>query len=656
MTSGIFPVKSIFDMSELCVRRENLEGVFRAISEETLRIIAQKECSSSSFSAYSPSKMSYDVAERTVFFQKIEAQIKTVRDDICQLQRECDQKREFLLQKKIEDVDLDEKFLKEKSELVALEKRVFSCFVEVEKFLLQKRQNDAVSLSRVEEISGSIIPTEKGVRDLLLWKEKFYSASDQIILLSDSDETVLQKAQEALRRQEIYATTAPDQESCLLREYCYDICSLKQRLSDFLKKTAIWKQLGNVFVEDLRWFFVTFQASLEQAIWRLSHGGGLMEVASAFNLKENLIYACSEEVGKSILDAIYIFVMEVMVKGAQGGRTVAHFGKIREESLKDTILGPLSTVSGKLRNIFLSRFHHPIIDAFLHNAGRVECSLVLRRDQAPVSPNYAALEKIAQRYKLKYDITIKICDLDGFPALIFADLQRFQTSVQPTCVGYIVAKKTSMDGGHVAPVIGSYCRNRDTQLIAMDVLGQGSSGLNRYIERLFIRPIQVVSTTGGRQADSYSCRIGAITLLRNALLDCKTVSDQRWQQIFERAGKNLPPEWTYGEQVQLLDRDQRNGVAIRDLFSKKEAKRKQPRSLEEHAKKTVEAQSFHFLFQCIRSDIQIPRSLLAVIPPPEGMRLSYTADRVLLSIPMEENRFVNAYLYRKALREKGKIS
>lgn len=295
------------------------------------------------------------------------------------------------------------------------------------------------------------------------------------------------------------------------------------------------------------------------------------------------------------------------------------------------------------------------IDRFHYGNYHQEHTRIL--DIPPIqSPSQAALIKIAERYKEKYKIDIFVLKIEELKNQI----EKIQSTIkEPRCIGFITAQTLTIDQGHVAPMLVFFKPGESPQFLLMDVLGLTKGTLYTDIIKNFpedwVGEQSFASSTGIRQADDYSCRIGSITLLRNALLSFKETKDPTsyWHEVFRNASKILPPQWTYIEQMQHgPEEGQMKATAIRDKFSKKEAKRNNPRSayqrrLDKSETVTVE----HAIF--FRFDDNFKKDLFTNITAPPGSTIEIRDYGVILRIVVEKN--LNTYLQRKGAREKNRL-
>ena len=178
------------------------------------------------------------------------------------------------------------------------------------------------------------------------------------------------------------------------------------------------------------------------------------------------------------------------------------------------------------------------------------------------NPSTERMEEIAAHYKNKYGINITVCCLEKLTDTIKLIYKSETTEAQ----GVIVWDDTTR---HVVPLIFHKHEGR-IKIMNLDVLGGSSSHhltneVNSKLEGLKF-DWTLICAPGIRQADSSSCRTGALVLLRDALNDLKyhnypclkeylepCTNDFRscWKFIVT---KKLPDTWVYGEQIFKADK------------------------------------------------------------------------------------------------------
>lgn len=269
-----------------------------------------------------------------------------------------------------------------------------------------------------------------------------------------------------------------------------------------------------------------------------------------------------------------------------------------------------------------------------------------------LTPNQAALEQWASHYYEKYGIVIQVVE----PGELKEKVSKWHEEVkEPTYFGVITrsTRRTStLDEGHVTPILLYLPGNSDiteVEAVIMDTIGEGVP-FEYILLSLGICETNLFSTIKVRQATQRSCRVGALALLRNALLDLKhkqvtggfsailneeaRFSEEQGFTFAARALDYLPPQWDYTEQASnpLL---KAHHLAIHTCFNSK----KTPISAQEHRKKYQKRCSFDYKVWVDQS----PRHIHS--PAPEG--ISYKGD-TFWSIQFSLNREINTYLFRKS--------
>lgn len=270
-------------------------------------------------------------------------------------------------------------------------------------------------------------------------------------------------------------------------------------------------------------------------------------------------------------------------------------------------------------------------------------------------PKKCALEYHVQAYKQKYDITIRLASLATLPALLD---QLAREVPKPSYVGLIVAEtEDDLQKGHVAPVLCSYGQTR-IECLVMDVLG----GRGRFAKSLHVQlrhithRSNILTAAGDRQFDNFSCRTGALSLLRNALLSLRYhgIREGLREQLpmliadpsleMDPDYMPLPSEWTYVEQA---FHGNPRALAIRDLFSSKQAKRENPRTVEVFRQAHTESTCFRCTLQ---NGKDYRADFVGLIPPP-GVQAIIKEDE--FSVTFEVTVPANTHLLKKGFRRAG---
>ena len=267
-------------------------------------------------------------------------------------------------------------------------------------------------------------------------------------------------------------------------------------------------------------------------------------------------------------------------------------------------------------------------------------------------PNGKALQFHAQKYQEKYGILILVTAWSNISTLLDT-----LNSQGPQYVG-IITNITGMylhESSHVTPLLfylpGRKKKNQIECLI-LDSIAENS--LSGWLMRYGIQEKKIFHTSRVRQADTYSCRTGALTLLRNALLYLKHKNHtagfgQALQeaQLEDRSILSLPPEWDYTEQMSnklLTDKH----VVIRDYYSSKPEKRKQPKLAQKHRENHTEEKEFFCRFW--RNGM----SELITYSPPEDIE-AFNSNEHCMNVNFKIKRKVNTYLLNKGARNKKQV-
>ncbi len=252
------------------------------------------------------------------------------------------------------------------------------------------------------------------------------------------------------------------------------------------------------------------------------------------------------------------------------------------------------------------------------------------------SPKNSALENICGHYLTKYGIQIEVIESTLFPSL-WSKLKRDK----PLFMG-IILRHPDKHYGHVCPILCHFSQDHEECYI-LDVIKA------KFKFRLFDEPvddylkskgISVYKAKTERQADMNSCRIGAVTLLRNALLWIKKNQPENLKAILEelkvdRTEFHLPLEWSYTEQIYPKDAGLAQMYVIRDFYSKKQ---KEPRTIQQFREEHTKEGKFDCCLY-LPSIAKIPSS----VPP--DITVSKREVSYFVSMP------VNRYLQEKGVFE-----
>ena len=164
------------------------------------------------------------------------------------------------------------------------------------------------------------------------------------------------------------------------------------------------------------------------------------------------------------------------------------------------------------------------------------------------------MEKVAANYKKKYHANITICNFNKLTDTI----DGLHSSKDPRAQGIIVWHS---DTKHVVPLIFNKHDN-NAEIINLDVLGGlANHNLTKDVNFCLGPNLNIINAIRiyapkNRQADTLSCRTGALILLRNALNDLKSHNYPSLEDYLEPHIKNdqLPDTWVYGEQIFKADK------------------------------------------------------------------------------------------------------
>lgn len=271
-------------------------------------------------------------------------------------------------------------------------------------------------------------------------------------------------------------------------------------------------------------------------------------------------------------------------------------------------------------------------------------------------PDRRALKAAAGRYVEKYGISIHVCSGYGEDTLENMILRLNSKFKAPTYLGIIYENGAMLYGkeyafGHVTPILLYFPGNgqlENAECVIMDSIGKIDN--KHTIEGFGLT--SVYGVTKVRQADHSSCRTGALTLLRNALLHLKKNNVQNGFNKVLRHGIGiieLPPEWDYTEQFtnKLLDDTH---LAIRSSFSKKVEK--QGETAKQFRARHMHSRQFTMKIDYTMVDWRyLKQKAMISSPAPEGLNIEYRGknDREfhLFTATIKITRNVNDYLLEK---------
>jgi hypothetical protein len=278
------------------------------------------------------------------------------------------------------------------------------------------------------------------------------------------------------------------------------------------------------------------------------------------------------------------------------------------------------------------------------------------------SPNKAALKSIAQRYWDKYKIYICIKSITSLSASIssFESEIKNAQEMQHRFIGFIVGQKEHIQCGHLAPLLGFFQKAHPPQFLLMDVVGESPLHLKHFIPSALTQDIcdqsSFVIASGNRQADPFSCRLGAIVLLRNAMLWLQNAPTPSayWKRACAAAPQTIPFEWSYIEQIQQMNKENRPlAVCKRDQFSKNPTKREHPRLTENRFNAYFAEVTMSQYIYCRFSE-KLEKKSLRILDLPAQTTLEFVSDGIILDFSYKIR--VNSYLLEKGYREIAKLS
>jgi hypothetical protein len=300
------------------------------------------------------------------------------------------------------------------------------------------------------------------------------------------------------------------------------------------------------------------------------------------------------------------------------------------------------------------RNEHPFYEQFENAVKETESALYAMSTDDIESPNFAALEHEASYYEKKYQIPILIADLSSLPHVL-ENLKAEFTS--PCYVGIIFGISIkNKPYSHVTPLIFYFPGSRDLSKVECMIMDAANSDLegdcidSEMIENYGISQKNIYEVKHIRQADKFSCRVGALVMLRNALLWLRYHEQTGFQGVLpfcEREGNTLttlPSGWDYTEQ--LPNKNSKNDIAVRRAYSKRPDKKDLGPEDAKEAEKRQRTKK-HF-------DIEIsfnPPVAFNCQDFPDGI----TFDQRLKTLKCSGELEVNSYLWRKGLEMKARI-
>jgi len=257
-------------------------------------------------------------------------------------------------------------------------------------------------------------------------------------------------------------------------------------------------------------------------------------------------------------------------------------------------------------------------------------------------PDIGTLRIHTQKYYEKYNTIISVVNKNELGAL----LDNWNLHItQPMYVGIILPLEKSH---HVTPILFYFPGNQEKNQVECAILDSVDVRIDvgTLLKQWGISPANIYYTIKQRQADGASCRIGAVTLLRNSLLAIryhgytngleKALSDG---QIEGNLIHYLPPEWDYTEQYSNPYLKEHH-LAMRSLMSKKKGKPMETAS--NHRARFMQEITFTYQFWTNHKSGEIHSS-----PPQVVTEFIYSQTTSYISFCIQETKSVNTYLKQK---------
>jgi hypothetical protein len=265
-------------------------------------------------------------------------------------------------------------------------------------------------------------------------------------------------------------------------------------------------------------------------------------------------------------------------------------------------------------------------------------------------PNRGALNSLAQRYAAKYGITIHVVTLPELAERVSSIVRNMPAAGH---VGFVVARESCIDDNHVTPMIGFFSPNACPEFLNMDVVGPESVD-EVPVSQVLPSRFSLCHAQTGRQIDRASCRIGAMTLLRNALLSLRAEPKEFWTHVRLHAEEGLPPAWTCVEQRQRTDTTRLTSLVVRDAYANDPVKRARPRTIEEYNREKSEPVTLEYSIFCPYQERgQFTRQSLQGFAVPDNFKLELKEDGAICTIHVSKT--VHTYLARKGLKEMNRL-
>lgn len=175
-------------------------------------------------------------------------------------------------------------------------------------------------------------------------------------------------------------------------------------------------------------------------------------------------------------------------------------------------------------------------------------------------PDRAALQVMALKFHQKYGVLIRETTVDNLQSL----LNEIDDTIEgPQSIGIIVSMESDSEYVHALPLI-IYLEKKDStgqralEILIADTLGRSHLLYYRTKYRVneFVKKYnyaKIYSSTGIRQFDTFSCRIGAIMFLKRALMALQRSPDNLDEHASEGGLENyLKKHATFNEEDDFL--------------------------------------------------------------------------------------------------------
>lgn len=261
-----------------------------------------------------------------------------------------------------------------------------------------------------------------------------------------------------------------------------------------------------------------------------------------------------------------------------------------------------------------------------------------------VYPTFKGLIAYVEHYKNKYGISITVLNNES-------EISTFlQNQLQDKTERFMAIIFDPTKTEHVVSLIVKF-HSKGAKAIILDVITQYKHEFCKVLEnQLMINKIPTSICQDPRQADTKSCRVGALVTLRNALLNLK--SNKSASAIFDTANISsgqcsIPAEWGFTDQIFKPKVSIDSLKNPRQLYSTKEYKRKAPESIQESRNK-YQHDLLHFKYKITLSKNPATEALdLSMLKlPPEIKCFRVGSDR-LLRITISKNPNLNVYMLYK---------